>query len=110
MTPGAYAEVVVTLPVEGRFHYGVPAHLVGALEIGHRVLVPFGKRQVTGFVVGLSGVAPPPDLLDRIKPIAERLDVEPLLPEDVLALAAFAADYYLAPIGEVLKLALPPGI
>src|SRR5262245_48012879 len=37
-----FAEIVVTLPVEGRFHYGVPAHLLGELAIGHRVLVPFG--------------------------------------------------------------------
>src|SRR5688572_19977781 len=101
-----YAEIVVTLPVEGHFHYAVPPHLEGALSIGHRVLVPFGKRQVTGFVVGFSAEVAP-DLKDRIKPITERLDVEPLLPEDVLALAVFAAEYYLAPVGEVLKLALP---
>src|SRR5688572_27573974 len=105
----AFAEIVVTLPVEGRFHYAVPPHLAGALTIGHRVLVPFGKRQVTGFIVGFTETIDP-DLWDKVKPIAERLDVEPLLPEDVLQLATFAADYYLAPIGEVLKLAMPPGI
>lgn len=40
-----YAEVAVTLPVDGRFHYAVPPHLEGALEVGHRVLVPFGYRR-----------------------------------------------------------------
>lgn len=104
-----YAEIVVTLPIEGRFHYAVPPHLEGALVIGHRVLVPFGRRKVTGFVVALTDEIAP-DLLDKVRPIEERLDAEPLVPEDVLALATFTADYYLSPVGEVLKLALPPGI
>lgn len=105
----AYAEIAVTLPVEGRFHYSVPLHLRDALVIGHRVLVPFGRRQVTGFVLGLSETIDA-DLVAKVKPISERLDADPLLPEDVLALAVFTADYYLAPIGEVLKLAMPPGL
>jgi primosomal protein N' (replication factor Y) len=104
-----YAEIVVTLPIEGRFHYAVPPHLENALAVGHRVLVPFGRRKVTGFVVALTNEIAP-DLLDKVRPIEERLDAEPLVPEDVLALATFTADYYLAPVGEVLKLALPPGI
>ena len=54
----SFAEVVVSLPVEGRFHYAVPPHLIGGLAVGHRVLVPFGARRVTGFVLGLSEEAP----------------------------------------------------
>jgi primosomal protein N' (replication factor Y) (superfamily II helicase) len=104
----SYAEVVVTLPVEGRFHYEVPPHLEGALEIGHRVLVPFGRRKVTGFVLALTHEVPA-GLLDKVRPIAERLDREPALERDLLQLATFAADYYLATVGEVLHLALPPG-
>lgn len=105
----AYAEVVVTLPVEGRFHYAVPPHLEGALRPGHRVLVPFGPRRVTGFVVSLTDEVPP-GLEDKIRPIAERLDPEPLLEPELLRLATFTADYYLATVGEVLRLALPPGV
>ena len=46
----------------------------------------------------------------KLKAILARLDAEPLLPADVLELARFAADYYLATPGEVLKVALPPGL
>jgi primosomal protein N' (replication factor Y) len=104
-----YAELAVTLPVPGRFHYEVPEGLRGTLALGHRVLVPFGRRRVTGFVVGLSDELAP-ELAERVRPIEARLDEEPLLPADVLALATFCADYYLAAPGEVLKLALPPGL
>ncbi len=105
----ACVETVVTLPVEGRFHYTVPEHLEGALEVGHRVLVPFGGRRATAFIVALDS-EPPEEIKDKLRPIVERLDATPLLPKDVLALATFAADYYLAPVGEVLKMALPPGL
>lgn len=108
--PMRYAEVAVTLPVEGRFHYLIPEHLIDALEVGHRVVVPFGKRRVTGFVIAFEETLPPAVTEDKVRPITERLDVEPLIPKELLQLATFAADYYLASVGEVLKLALPPGM
>lgn len=101
------AEVIVTLPVEGRFHYAIPPELAGALVPGHRVIVPFGTRRVTGFISTLDS-APPEGM--PLKPILERLDEEPLLTADLLAIVTFAAEYYLAPAGEVLRVALPPGI
>ncbi len=108
MSSSAYAEVVVSLPVPGTFHYVVPSGM--RLAIGHRVLVPFGSRRVTGFVVGAD--VEPPDDVDpaKLKQILERLDVEPLVPKTLLELATFTADYYLATPGEVLKTALPPGL
>ena len=105
----AFADVLVPVPVPGPFHYAVPAHLQAQLQVGHRVLVPFGPRRMTGFVRALLDTTPS-DLVDKIRPIERVLDVEPLLPLDLLELATFAADYYLAPAGEVLKTALPPGI
>jgi primosomal protein N' (replication factor Y) len=95
--------------VQGRFHYSVPDHLFGALQVGHRVLVPFGRRRATAFVVGLATTIPD-DVKDKLRPISERLDPDPLLPSDVLQLATFCADYYLSSVGEVLRVALPPGI
>lgn len=104
-----YAEVVVPLPVPGRFHYQVPAELEDDLQLGHRVLVPFGTRKVTAFVLALTDELPA-EAEGKLKVILARLDREPLLPADVLELARFAADYYLATPGEVLKVALPPGL
>src|SRR5712671_4437691 len=46
-----FAEVAVTLPVAGRFHYLVPEHLAARALVGARVLVRFGGRKVTGVVV-----------------------------------------------------------
>ncbi|MFO0725657.1 MAG: primosomal protein N' [Myxococcota bacterium] len=102
-----FAEVIVPLPVHGRFHYAIPEALEGQLLVGHRVLVPFGRRKVTGFVAALHPEAPPGL---QTKEILERPDPEPMLSADLLALISFASDYYLAPQGEVLKIALPPGI
>lgn len=104
-----YAEVVVPLPVPGRFHYRVPDELQDNLRLGHRVLVPFGTRKVTAFVLALTDELGGLDEA-KLKAILARLDAEPLLPADVLELARFAADYYLATPGEVLKVALPPGL
>lgn len=109
MTDAAFAEIAVTLPVRGRFHYLVPENLQGQLQVGHRVLVPFGPRRVTGFVVALVD-ALEPDVVDRLKPIASRMDEAPLVPPDILRLATFCAEYYLSTVGEVLKAALPPGL
>ena len=104
-----WAEIAVTLPIDGAFTYRIPEYLSEQLQVGHRVLVPFGARQVTGFVLNLSE-APPGDLeLKRIREIEARLDAAPLVPESLLKLCRFAADYYLSPLGEVLKVALPPG-
>ncbi|MCA9556338.1 MAG: DEAD/DEAH box helicase family protein, partial [Myxococcales bacterium] len=104
-----FAEVAVSLPVRGRFHYAVPEHLTGQLQVGHRVLVPFGTRRVTGFILDLPE-ALPEEVQAKLRPIASRMDEAPLVPQDVLQLAAFAADYYQATVGEVLKIALPPGL
>ncbi len=103
----SFAEVIVPLPIHGRFHYEIGANLEGRLAVGHRVLVPFGKRSVTGFVAGVSESAPAGV---SAKKIIERLDEEPVLSEEILSLISFASDYYLAPQGEVLRIAVPPGI
>lgn len=104
-----YAAVIVPLPVHGSFHYEVPEHLRPSLRVGHRVSVPFGPRRLTGFVVGFSE-QPPEGIKGKIRRISDVLDDEALLTADLLALITFASDYYLSPMGEVLKVALPPGL
>jgi len=101
-----FAEVAVTLPVPGRFHYVVPAHLAARELVGARVLVRFGPRKVTGVVVR-TDTAPPPG----ITPVAlsELLDDEPSLSAELVELCSWIADYYEAPPGEVIRAALPAG-
>src|SRR5438309_6333273 len=101
-----YAEVAVTLPVPGRYHYVVPEPLAARELIGARVLVRFGPRKVTGVIVR-TDTEPPPG----VTPVAlsELLDGEPSLSAELVELCLWIADYYEAPPGEVIRAALPAG-
>jgi primosomal protein N' (replication factor Y) len=100
-----FAEVAVALPVRGRFHYKVDV----AVGIGSRVLVPFSGRMVTGVVVGLDAAPPAGISPEGCKRLGRLLDREPALDAGLLELCRWVADYYEAPLGEVLRAALPPG-
>src|SRR4030095_16256495 len=76
------------------------------VDVGCRVVVPFRKREVEGFVVSSRERAPEID----IHPIKEIIDRSPLLRADIFQLCRWISDYYASPFGEVLKAALPPGI
>jgi primosomal protein N' (replication factor Y) len=105
-SPAAVARVVIPATVDRPFDYAVPAALDGALRPGRRVVVPFGRRTVTGFVLDLqetSDVAP-----GRLREILSLAPEPALMPPAVLELCLWAARYYQVPIAEVLKAALPP--
>ncbi|MCU0539921.1 MAG: primosomal protein N' [Desulfobacterales bacterium] len=101
-----FIEVAVALPVHGTFTYRVPQALADAVATGMRVLVPFGRRRATGYVMGPAAAQEIPG----IKPILELIDHRPIFPPAVCALFRWAADYYLHPLGEVVKTALPGGL
>ena len=103
---GTCAEVAVTLPVPGRFHYSVPAALARRAQVGARVLVRFGARKVTGVVVRID-TAPPPGVVPVA--LSDVLDEVPALTPELVELCAWIADYYEAPPGEVIRAALPAG-
>jgi primosomal protein N' (replication factor Y) len=104
-TAGALLEVAVALPVAGTFTYRDPR--VGVVApVGAQVVVPFGSRTVTGFVVGpavagASASAP--------KDIQAVVAGEPAFDEAMIGFGRWVADYYQAPLGEVLRAALPQG-
>ena len=105
-----YAEVAIALPVEKTLHYAIPAQLRPICEVGKRVLVPLGKRRVTGYLLATCSSLPP-DVTDKeIKEIIDCLDEAPLFDAEMLRFLHWVADYYLAPLGQVIKTALPPGI
>src|SRR4051794_29247660 len=100
-----FAEVAVPVAVHGTFTYAIPPELRDAVRLGSRVEVPFGAKRNTGFVVGLSDSAPE---ASRIKPIRAVLDDdEPALLPEIIELCRWAAEYYIAPLGEMLRVALP---
>lgn len=103
----ACVEVAVPVPLPGPLTYSTPAELAPHLRPGQRVRVPVGRRLLTG-VVWRPGVPPPLGI--EVRPIAALLDLEPVLPDDLLDLARFVSDYYLAPLGEVVAAMLPAEI
>ncbi len=108
-----HLKVAIPLPVTGTFTYSVPDDLKERAVVGTRVLVPFGRRKLTGFVVGHEDAPAdeaPGGRSISVKDIIEVLDVDPVLSPTMIDLTRWIADYYLAPWGEVLRSALPPGI
>jgi primosomal protein N' (replication factor Y) len=98
--------VALDVPVDRAFDYRTDA--ATEADIGRLAVVPFGRGRKVGVVVGVAAQSELPDarLRDCLR-IARDL---PALPQDVLALAAFCADYYRATPGEVLAAALPTAL
>jgi primosomal protein N' (replication factor Y) len=100
----ALAHVVPLAPVDGVYTYAVPAELVEEAVVGARVLVPFGRRSLTGVVAALAEGA-----AEGAKAVLDVLDAGPSVPPEILALTRWVADYYLCAWGEALRAALPAG-
>lgn len=107
-----YVEVALPLPLRQTFTYILPFGLQENIKPGARLLVPFGKRQLTGYVVALHRELDEALEIEEsaLKEAVELLDAEPLLTEEILRLTQWTADYYASSWGEVLKASLPAGI
>ncbi len=107
-----YVEVALPLPLRQTFTYILPVGLQENIQIGSRLLVPFGKRQLTGYVVALHQVLDTELEIEEsaLKEAVELLDSEPLLTAEIIKLTQWTADYYASSWGEVLKASLPAGI
>lgn len=99
--------VAVSAPLRQAFDYRL-APGQAAPARGARVWVPFGRSERLGVVVAMRHGDD--DERDALKPLVEIIDAPPLLPEDVLALAEWAAGYYHHAIGEVLATTLPTAL
>ena len=91
------------VPVDRLFTYELPLILRHRVLAGCRVQVPFGSRMLTGIVMRTH--AEP--VAQEVRPVSGLRDEEPVLDRDLLDLAFWIAEYYCAPIGEVLKGMLP---
>ena len=103
---GVFAEVAVPVPLRHAFTYRIPEALVDRVREGSQVIVPFGRRRLSGFVVGLLSST----TVSSVKDIVDVEDPDLSIPAEVLTLCRWVADYYLAPLGEVLRTALPAGL
>ncbi|MCK4349837.1 MAG: primosomal protein N' [Candidatus Krumholzibacteria bacterium] len=106
-SPISLVDVALPLPVDRLFTYRIPEALAGTIGRGARVVVPFGARRITGYVICERNRAPAGM---RLKEIISLVDKEPLLGEVLLELADWMAGRYVHSLGEVLKAMLPAGI
>ena len=133
-----FVDVILPVPLDGFFTYSVPSSAVEKVEVGKRVLVPFGRNKTyVGVIVrkvesgkwkentpvaekvsdadsrDKGNLIPHSSFLfplEKIKPILQVLDAAPILLDSQLRLWQWIADYYMSPIGEVYKAALPSGL
>jgi len=101
-----FAEIALPIPVFQNYTYIVPEPFQHVICPGFRVLVPLGKRKMTGYVIEVKNECTRTDLKD----IHDLVDPEPVVSEELIKLAHWISDYYLCPLGEVIKAMLPGGI
>ncbi len=100
----AYCEVALPVPLDQTFTYGI--RLGQQPRRGARVIAPFRNEKLIGVVTAIDAKAP----VDvEVKYLEAVLDDDPLLSDHLLELAEWTAQYYLAPLGEVLRAMLPLG-
>src|ERR1700691_2224896 len=98
-----YCDVSLPVPLDHAFTYRLPETLQHRVRPGCRLLVPFGSRKLTGMVLALHSVAPE----GPVKEALRLLDEEPVLDAELLSLGRWIAQYYCAPLGEVLRSMTP---
>ena len=97
------AQVALDVPVPKLFDYIAPTLTLA--DVGRRVRVPFGRKELIGVVMALQPDSAHP--LHQLKSIAAVLDESPLLPAETLRLLRFCSDYYHYPLGATVLAALP---
>lgn len=103
-----FVDVILPLPLDGVFTYSVPASMEGQVQREFRVLVPLGRNKTyVGVISDIHNKAPEGY---QTKDILQVLDVSPVLLDSQLKLWQWIADYYMSPLGEVYKAALPSGL
>ncbi len=103
-----YADIILPVPLNSLFTYSIPENMKSAVQVGIRVLVPFGKnKHYIGIIANLHNEQPKGY---QVKDLLQLIDIQPILPPHQYRLWQWIADYYMSPIGEVYKAALPAGL
>ena len=100
------ARVTLEIALRREFDYFIPPELEGRVEVGTRVKVPFGPRQVMGCVTALAEESPHTNL----RPILKAVGRQALVAPQILKLARWIADYYCCPVEMALKSVLPEAV
>ncbi|MFC1576796.1 primosomal protein N' [Candidatus Omnitrophota bacterium] len=99
------AQVAVSLPIDTVFSYAVPEGLSRQVEAGKRVRVPFGHRNIIGYIVGFAKGQ------ERdLKAIIEVIDKEPIVDSEMLKLSRMISQEFFCSWGEAVAAAIPGGL
>ena len=97
-----YCDVALPVPLDATFTYSIPEEMPEP-PVGGRVIVPFREKRLCGVVTELHDRDPK----FKAKPVQQVLDASPALTPKLMQLGRWIAQYYMAPIGEVLRTMLP---
>lgn len=95
----SFVDVSLPVPLGRPFTYRLPETLRRRAAPGCRIIVPFGARKMTGVILKAHNQAPEMETREALR----LLDEEPVLDAKLLALGRWVAEYYCAPLGEVLR-------
>ncbi len=101
----AYCDVSLPVPLDQPFTYSLPETLRHRVLPGCRLIVPFASRKLTGIVLRCHDDRPAMETKTALRLV----DSEPVLDEKLLELGRWIAQYYCAPLGEVLRGMTPLG-
>jgi primosomal protein N' (replication factor Y) len=102
-----FAQIAVNVPsVAGVFDYSIPDDLAGEIDVGHLVIVPFGRQKVQGVILHFIDQPSVPET----KKVLENLDPDPVLTSTQIALAEWMAEATFSPLAAMVNLMLPTGL
>lgn len=103
-----FADVILPVPIPRYFTYRVPTNLATEVQVGSRVIVPFGQRKILTAIVATLHGNPPENYAPKY--ILELLDDAPMVTPFQIKMFDWMAEYYMCHIGEVMNIALPAGL
>ena len=99
--PKVILKIALDVPLDRLFDYLSGGH---AVQVGQRVLVPFGRRSQIGIVIALADTSE--FAIEKLKPVSRVFADERPLDHEIISLLQFSADYYQYPFGQALLSAL----
>ena len=100
-------DIILPLAIADAYTYRVPSNMPTPLA-GMRILVPLGKKTITGVVYRLHEGELPASV--KVRDIVDIIDTHPVVTPHQLRLWQWMAEYYMCTLGEVMAAALPAGI
>jgi primosomal protein N' (replication factor Y) len=102
-----YLEIIFDIPLNQTFTYLMDEK--GESSVGKRVMAPFGKREMLGYVIATKDYPPEDVPLDKLKPVRRVVDKEAIFDDEEISLAKWMSSFYLCSVGEALASMIPSG-